>query len=311
MRRDGWTAVDLLFVIVLGLLTLSLALPMLSAARWRSQRLVSESQLERVGQAIETYRSDHEAYPGYFPRSHWKSALFRYRFNDSENLVLSLVGGVVDRVQAKEPYQPHPSMKDRAIDLSHFGSAESRRAYGAYFEPRTGELGVMRNTYPGPDNAMPELIDRTTNWPVLYFSPQPTGTKPAGQAATNATVFSTASHSNILLAMNLMNPNGARITQAYSLLSFRPMASATKADASANLAMLVIDPAASDLGSGGSPNQANDEDDAVRDAGCLLLAPGWDGQYLSRLQHRSERRVIERPEDLEQFDDVWHWTARR
>lgn len=310
-RNAGWTAVDLMFVLAFGLLLLSVVLPALNALNWQPQRTDSAHQLARIGDAIETYHADHERYPGYFARADWKNRRFQGRFNASENLVLSLVGGVTDRAQAKRAYQPHPNMGDRAIDLDRFIDAASPDTYGAYYQPTRGELGAVVGVWPGPNNAMPELIDPATNLPVLYFRPIAGAAKPATANASGEGVFSITPNSNLVLSKKLVKPGGGHATQLYSLLSWRELGANNATNAAANLAALTVDPAKSNLGSGASPNQANDEDDAARDAGGLLLSPGWDGRYLSRLQHRGERRVIDRPEDLEQFDDVWHWTARR
>lgn len=311
MRRAGWTAVDLLATLSAGVLALSVAIPLISAARWQSQRVTSKDQLARLGRAVETYRADHEAYPGYFPRASWGDTRFRARFNGNENLLLSLMGGVVERDEAQAPYQPIATMGSRVVDLKRITPAEGGAAYGAYYQPRPGELGPIRGVWQGPDNDMPELLDAASGWPLMYLRPQAGGRVPISFTVGGQGVFSNMPNFNLALALHLTDADGRRLWQAHSLVGWHAYGTRHARIADANLAMLLIDPAHSDLDAGDSPNRANDADDAVRDAGALLVAPGWDGLFLSRRQLRSGGRLIRRPDELEGFDDVWHWTDER
>ncbi len=98
--RSGFTLVELLVVIGIIVLLMGILLPTLSKVRKSGQRTRAEAVLQNIAAAIGVYQLQFRSYPGAAANADVMCKANGYNVNaptSSENLLLSLVGGLINR----------------------------------------------------------------------------------------------------------------------------------------------------------------------------------------------------------------------
>jgi hypothetical protein len=154
----------------------------------------------------------------------------------------------------------------------------------------------------GRFSPLPSLVDVASGVPLLYFRARRQAKVPVNLWLGAKPQLMLNTEYVRLTDRRLAGADGHVYNQAaHSLIYWRTAGS--KDAAAANLAMVAVDPAASDLAGGPSVNHANDPEDRVT-ARAVLLAAGWDGLYLAQRQNNLRQPVIAKRSDLSLFDDV-------
>lgn len=303
---------ELLVVIVILMLLIAILLPALITAKKQAEVVATRTQMRAILNGCARYKADMNAWPGVVSdREIAADPTLQTELTSNENLLLSLMGAVVEASAASDPWSPSsvpPSMAGRVVDLSLIGSGPRTRSghrFGAYVGANDLELAKVTGTL-GTDNALPELVDRWRGLPLLVVRAQSptTPTSIAADAGTGA-YFLRNTVRDYTEALMLKSGRGEVSNQrSHSLLSVAVGVPA----AADNLAWITADPRMSDVtpGVGGSANNGND----VHRGELGLIAAGDDEIYFARDQldeHPSED-TIDSFEDLAGFDDIVEFT---
>jgi type II secretory pathway pseudopilin PulG len=330
-RQSAFTTIDLLVVVVMVILAVGLIWPMVGEKRLRALRQASRVQMGRIEQACEAYAGVYRHYPGYFDEKMWQRPAFRNNVTGGQNLLISLRGAVTTDRSGPGKYTPPGQADPVAIDLARMygqGNGErggSGRRSGntgtdsdgisgtgsvgaqdewpdAFYRPRPGEVALARAGGVGRFSPLPSLVDVASGVPLLYFRARRQAKVPVNLWLGAKPQLMLNTEYVRLTDRRLAGADGHVYNQAaHSLIYWRTAGS--KDAAAANLAMVAVDPAASDLAGGPSVNHANDPEDRVT-ARAVLLAAGWDGLYLAQRQNNLRQPVIAKRSDLSLFDDV-------
>lgn len=292
----GFTLVELLVVIIIILMLVGILLPALSAARARARKTASQMQLRGISQACESYQLALGAYPGFFSQFYeTQSPRYLLCMTDTENLTLSLMGGIVnDYTSTLYPTGPDTirhnylglrfSSGTYAIYVPNIGQgprSASGEVYAPFYSAKPNELakiqGVNFNGYPNLGDSIPELIDPISNMPLLYYraidaanypvvyqqcdplSADPvTGTASVTSNGVKQGYYGTANNEMYTRCTALKHPEGTVRNQTTSSLLNRSDASQTTDMSARTLSWLVTDPRLSIVASNNtSPDAAN------------------------------------------------------
>ena len=242
-RRRGFTLVELLIVVAIIALLIAILLPALAAVQARGRKLQAEVLLRRVEDACQAYAMDFDSsMPGYAR----DVDLVGSDFTATENMLVSLIGGVV------ESSGDHQLPDGNWVDNSRLGTGPEDaegRPREPYFVPKKGELRRVSGTAGGADpNPIKTLVDPWNGLPVLYFRRQAASSPIVG---ANSGAFLTGPVSDYATAAALEGDDGGKFNQTGSNLS-------------SELESIVTDP---------------DLDVAIAGA-VALVAAGEDGVYL-------------------------------
>ena len=309
-RSRGFTLIELLVVLVIIIVLIGILVPALSSSRNTARRVASQSQLSGIATAIEAYATMFNQYPGYF--SDQTVDTNNSDFTSTENLVLSLMGGVDNTTSQMEEFQV-PGTTDK-IFFSKIGSGPrvgTGRKVDAFYSAKPEELQVIKqtNSPTGPLGGanMPELIDAISGMPILYYRARSTGTIPAGLAFGDSGKFILDTNRLYLDSTTsgpLITSDGQSYDQATSLLD------STNSDSPENFAWLVTNQKLSRIDNA-TKAEATETDDVLTGK-YVLVAPGPDGIYFSSNQ-MDDRNGDGNPEtniikydEIDNFDDVVH-----
>jgi len=301
----GFTLAELLIVMIIIILLIGILLPALASVRARSKKLAARAQLTAISSACETYATTFGAYPGYFSEAELNStSIFLYRdyLTSNENMVLSLlgrVGGTGWTINAGRT--PNPT-----VNVTEVGTGPRTAAgktYGAFYSPKADELGVVTGgKFAGCDsNNFPELIDPTTDQPILYWRVARNGNAPVGVAASDGKYHSLAGNLHYLNGDSVGREGGRKVSHQTSVLSNLPSGSGSLNTSADNLAWFLTNGKLSNYSNG-----ANGSDDVL--AGALgLMSPGPDKVYFDKSQDGRQNQgsaTVANEADAESFDDL-------
>lgn len=280
-RRRGFSLVELLVVVVIIALLIAILLPALAAVKERGRKLKAETMLRRVLDSCQAYSLDFDgAMPGYVDDSDLDDS-----FTATENMVVSLMGGVVD---SGGDYTLNGTQFSNSAVGSGPEDAEGR-TFEPYFSPQKGELRQVSGTAAGDDpNPIRTLVDPQNGLPVLYFRKQSGYGQPVSTNAGGGGAF-------------LLSPiDDYRNASALEGADGRPFNQSTKSllaggNAAESLAWAAINPTLSNPANG-----ANGSDDVVGGS-VLLLTAGEDGIYLNS----DMRSSISNHDQLDAFGDAY------
>ncbi len=297
-RPGGFTLVELLVVIGILVILLSVLFPAAIAARNEAKRVAAKTQLNNLSSACEAYHSQMSAYPGYLADGVWESSANEKRLSGNENLVLSLMGQVGSgSVQLPKWKSGDPN---KYVEPERVGAgplSESGKLYAPFYSPQEGELlSIDSGSFSG-DNKIPELLDRSTGVPLLYYRARRGGTLPVGSGAGENPVFLRRMHNMYVFSLDLVSSKGQLYDQRRNSLLSITAASGT-ANVLHNLATIAINHKLSE-----NPSTPNHVDNIVG-AGYLFIHPGNDGIYFHKAQNRTDSTTIPSHADLVEFDDV-------
>ncbi|MBI1372721.1 MAG: prepilin-type N-terminal cleavage/methylation domain-containing protein [Phycisphaera sp.] len=305
----GFTLIELLVVITIIALLVGILMPTIITSGIRAKEMATHMQLRGIANACMTYQGDQHAMPGVVSDAELAAdPVLQSELTSTENMLLSLMGAVVDAADASRPWSPSsvpPSMTGRVVDLDLIGSGARSRAghrLGSYLSPSDMELATITGTL-GADNDVPELVDRWRGLPILALRAQTPKTPSvlAADSGLNA-YFLRNTVRDYTEAMTLKSARGDVLNQrSFSMLSDVAVGSP---DAANNLAWIVAQSQMSNVTSGVS-GSANDGNDAARGS-LVLIAAGYDQIYFSKdeLDEYPTEDAIDDFADLKGFDDI-------
>ncbi|MBI1372291.1 MAG: hypothetical protein GC159_05960 [Phycisphaera sp.] len=302
-RQRGFTLAELVSVLVLvvvAIIFIGIVWPFGPSAH-RNERLIrSRIELTSIADACESYYLTYGAYPGYFSEEELSS--MSDSFTGTENLVLSLMGGVVP---GSTPGWSPDGAPQRFIDgfnisFDQIGDGPDRpdgKRYGPFYSPTDRELVPIKGTT-NFDNDMPELIDHCSGLPILYMRASRNATTPKPPVTDGTTgVFNRLTIADYVEAKSLQSTRGKAFDQmsqsAFS--SYNPAGNAVD-----NLAWWAINRKLSKV-TPGDPTSANNNDDVTRGA-AVLFAPGIDGIYANLAARHG--KAIDEFKSVDESDDV-------
>ena len=309
----GFTIAELIIVMMIIVLLVAILLPALSAARTRAKKVASKAQVASLAAACESYSLAFNSAPGYISETDlgdtnnvWK------QLSSSENAWVSLLGrvdatatGSILNVTYGTP------TKTMRIDIDGVGSGPMTaggRTYGSFYSPAPDQFGAVtgvgRTTSGGPaafasDNAMADIVDKSTGMPILYFRVSSGGSKPVGLRTSDGGSLRRISNAGFTATTDLTSLDGTVYDQRNkSLLSNINVNGNDHAATDINLAWLACNPKLS----GGSINNTSA---SVLGGSFVLISPGPDGIYLNEDQFAGSNNSITTLGELDDFDDVW------
>ncbi len=169
LRRNGLTLPEVLVILILIVILIAILLPALPRHRY-APKVISQSQVNVLSTACESYIVQFRHAPGYLPDSYFNPTTAK-TFTANENVVLSLLGGIVkvsDRgMDVVPPPVDFPS--DVKIDVNNIGGGSfCGHIYGAFYSPKATELAAVKGTV-DPDNNMFKFVDVVSGVPILYY----------------------------------------------------------------------------------------------------------------------------------------------
>lgn len=232
--RPGFTLVELLTVMGIIVVLIGILLPVIAAVRRSAYGTDSQAAVLNLGQAIERYRQDFNAFPGIYSNDQIAARVIlpaagANPVTPTENMVLSLLGGL-------EPGATPPG--SIALDFTKIGGGPmsmnpiitARKRYPSYVDavPGTtiqsmpwqptmgGPVGVIKSDvhgYDSRDTMIPEFIDRFPDpLPIIYLRANVGRPNPPTATNTTAALNNTAPYNySGLLAYVRVSANGTRV----------------------------------------------------------------------------------------------------
>jgi len=339
----GFTLMELMVVIVILVLLIGILLPALHSARTKSMKTTNLAQLSGIAKACESYQLSYNgSAPGYLSDATIANdSTVREVFTGNENLVLSLLGGVVDNAATGGTAFSDAGTLTTHMGKDSTGSAQkididriglgaltpNGRQLDAFYTPKENELFVVTGTV-GSDNNMPELVDGGGGTPILYYRAQPqTGSIPqpvgfcstCGLAPTYDTSSppGTADHYTYLRATcvdyieadSLRNAKGGVIDQKGQSLLSSSNANTINGSAGGRGQEAIADNQMAwwvihesfSKLDGIAQHKGNNSDDSARGE-FVLIAAGPDEVYSDSIQNDGE--LIQSIGEIKNFDDV-------
>ncbi len=301
-KKPAFTIVELLIVVTIIALLVGILVPAINKVKENAKTVATSAQLNAIARACDAYKAQfhNQGYPGYITDSQVEN---NNNFSANENLVISLLGGVIPLDRADEDMTiSSTGTKIFFDDIGRGPAIRSGRRYGAFYQPQDDELKALDNTGSSEDN-MPELVDKSTGMPILYYRAQKAQSRPVTPAlSTSQGYFSLSTNADYTNALNLTSADGEEFNQReFSLLSSTNVGDDTAAD---NLAWNIINRSLSSVENGTS-NSANGSNDVVN-AGFVLISAGNDGIYFNELDLTSDggKTEIDSFADVGKFDDI-------
>jgi prepilin-type N-terminal cleavage/methylation domain-containing protein len=172
-RRRAFTLVELLVTIGIIALLVGILIPVATRIRRSAQIAETQNMINRLQAAITAYQQAHSAYPGIFHNfeitntnagSGWNNSV---RATSSENLVLSLVGGLEPIFTGNPPTRTtgvrYTGTATRVTDELNKGPMSLNwrkpQRYRAYLDAQPAELSTSRSDT-NLGSVIPEFIDR-------------------------------------------------------------------------------------------------------------------------------------------------------
>lgn len=256
-----------------------------SNIRRPAYRVASQAQLTAVAAACESYILAFGEAPGYFADANLRGT----NLTGSENMMLSLMGGVIPAATAPTPAPgPLPATPPGwVIDPSAVGTGPrslNGNPYGMFYSPKPNELFAVTGTTK-PDNTIPEFVCDGNGMPILYYRIDPNRTTDnAGNWYDGSVSLGRETNGDYFNAASLTGPNGA-VNQTGSLLR----ASQPGGAAAANLLMTRI---------------ATNAKLGIVGGSFVLISPGPDGVWFEAAQEPTTF-----PPTLDDYADSFddHW----
>ncbi|MBI1372720.1 MAG: prepilin-type N-terminal cleavage/methylation domain-containing protein [Phycisphaera sp.] len=340
----GFTLMELMVVIVILVLLIGILLPALHSARAKSLKTTNLAQLSSIAKACESYQLAYQGVmPGYLKETDIAdNSGVREVFTGNENLVLSLMGGMVSSTAtigtafsnqaALNSYMGNDSSGSaQKIDIDKVGlgpQSAAGRQFGSFYSPKENELFAVTGTLTS-DNNMPELVDGAGGSPILYYRATP----PVGTGVSNAVGFCRSCSDapslvgssayftflrgtcvDYLDAVELNTAKGKYVdnkdTSLFSAthansVNGGPGGRGTQAVADNQLAWWTIHESMSDVASAGQGNANQDSTGSDADivkGQFVLIAAGPDGVFCDDTQNGGN--LIKQASDRKNFDDV-------
>ena len=305
--QRAFSLLELLVVMVVILILIAILLPVYRSVRNSANKAATREQLNTIGIACESYKNTFQAYPGWFDNTEMAGDAQRYTFSGTENLVLSLLGRVVQNGQTAAGNGMWPASyanpDNLEIDLDRVGSKPASNPTDdnpfipadAFWSPKEMELHATQGTM-GAQNDFPEVIDQFNGLPILYFRAEPgreTEIFVASDSA-NSGLFNRRHSMDYVMSNTLTDPSGSSWDQGNNSL-LANAAAGTWENANDNLAWVLTD-------------SANNDPGQLRATGFVLIAAGPDGFYFDEQENpnTSDSNLIESHAAVEEFDDVVH-----
>ncbi len=183
-KSRAFTIIEMLVVVVIITALVAILLPVFASLRKTARKNASRAQIVGLAAVCTEYKLQQKFAPGFVSDDELSKGGVWDKFTSTENLVLSLLGGVVAKGKATSPATGF-TMADLGTDAAQFdididaiGSGPQMfqkdnltnvRPFGAYYSPKPGELVTIDGTT-GNDNNMPELVDMPSEgMPILYL----------------------------------------------------------------------------------------------------------------------------------------------
>ena len=295
----GFTLIEVLVTIAIIITLIGILVPVLSSARDRGRQVASRAQLNGISAAIESYASTLNTYPGYFDDATLETN--NTNFTSTENLVLSLMGGVTTSLsESGQDRTITVNGKDHKLFYTRIGSGPtpaSGRKMDAFYSAKPEELHALTD---GSSQAMPEFVDATTGMPILYYRVSARGQKPVSQLPGDNPMGKIHLDLNELyLDKTLTSQTNDGYDQTLSLLT------PSRTNAINNLAWIVTSPKLSDVPlTTPASTDANDDNPDIIAGKYVLIAPGPDGIYFNADDNNGAD--ITDYKQLGSFDDIVH-----
>jgi prepilin-type N-terminal cleavage/methylation domain-containing protein len=196
-RRGGFTLIELLVVIGIILLLISILMPVVSRVRLAAYDASTQSQMQRIMQACESYYHDWNSYPGPVPNTQLAGAAPTTpiwtisttgggtigptpEVTSSENLVLGLLG-LINPPSSSTPAPLYntgtgtTTLLPPAHDVLSLSALRPASYHYIDYVPAELSAGSLNTTegmaaVPASDTIIPEFIDRFPDpLPILYM----------------------------------------------------------------------------------------------------------------------------------------------
>jgi prepilin-type N-terminal cleavage/methylation domain-containing protein len=338
-HRKAFSLIELLAVIAIILILVGLLMPAFKYVRNAAARADSQAQLTVISIAVKKYATDFNGrYPGWFSNDDLADPTFQSEFTGNENLVASLVGRVLRNGESL-PYDlgppevlgnlsDHPgnaamssgvwvtfrgagpmdghdldldAVKKREGPLENPLTVNDRIYHGAYYAPEQELLVPVTGTV-GIDNIYPDILDRASGMPILYFRKEASAganALPVTSDSPSTGMMNRMHNSDYFESANLTTPwdGDTYDMQNNSMLSVTVAGSAAVADA--NLAWLL---GSEKFSMGPDPTLANEVGDTIT-TDFVLMAPGPDRVYFDR-EEVPNVIALSGYDSVGKFDDV-------
>lgn len=203
-RRQGFTLIEILIVVALIALLIAILVPAIGAARARARKGATQSQLDLIAQALETYAQD---FNGYYPPSRlndapnpvneWNSLLtvnartpsdFN-RHSGSMLLAEALMGWMNYPSDGAGPLNPNDGAEPLyGFRKQRYGAVALGPIFGPYM-PRSPVVFSMSDAKATPPRSSPAFVDSDGNT-IYYYRAMPAMAN--GQAYKPAKLFGNA-----------------------------------------------------------------------------------------------------------------------